>query len=48
MMETRIVKIEKGCFWVLYRERPLCTWEIVEKEFKTQTKAKEYIIKHFG
>ena len=47
-METRIVKIEKGCFWVLYREGPFSTWEIVEKEFKTQTKAKEYIIKHFG
>ena len=49
-METRIVKIEKKCFCVEYRERSFSwyPWKTVEKTFKTQTKAKEYIIKHFG
>lgn len=46
-METRIVKIEKGCFCVEYKF-PNGPWEMVEKKFKTQSKAKEYILKYFG
>lgn len=49
-METRIVKIEKGCFCIEYRKWGFSwyPWITVNKTFKTKTKAEEYIIKHFG
>lgn len=44
-METRIVKLEKGLFRIEYREKltRFATWKEVDKNFKTRTKAEEYI-----
>ena len=43
--ETRIVKIEKGLFMVEFRDKStrFAEWKIVNKEFKTRTKAEQYI-----
>lgn len=43
--ETRIVKIEKGLFMVEYRDKltRFAEWKTVDKQFKTRTKAEEYI-----
>lgn len=48
MMETRIVKIEKGVFCIEYKERNLgwLDWITVKKTFKTKPKAEEYIRKY--
>lgn len=45
--ETRIVKIGKGEFYIEYKETMWGDWKMIEKPFKTNTKAKEYIIKNF-
>lgn len=47
-METRIVKLEKGLFRIEYRDKrtPFASWKEVEKNFKTRTKAEEYLATH--
>lgn len=46
--EYRIVKIEKGCFLVEYRNTPNGIWHEVEnKQFKTKPKAEEWVRKNF-
>ena len=42
--ETRIVKIQKGLFMVECRELTrFAQWKTIDKQFKTRTKAEQYI-----
>ena len=45
--EYRIVKLEKGLFKVEFRYGRWGVWHEVEKNFKSQTKAQEYIISKY-
>lgn len=42
-METRIVKIQKSAFLVEYRKNPRDPFTMVDKKFKSRTKAEEFI-----
>lgn len=44
MKQARIVKIEKGVFFVEYKTSPWGDWKTIDKKFSTRTKAKLYII----
>lgn len=47
-METRIVKLEKGVFMIEYRDKrtQFAKWITLDKQFKTKTKAEEYLATH--
>lgn len=45
MKKYRIVKIEKGHFFVEYKAGCWCEWKMIEKRFKSKEKAKIYIAK---
>lgn len=44
--QTRIVKIEKGQFFIEYKDGRWSDWKMIDKTFKTTAKAQEYIIKN--
>ena len=43
----KVVKIEKGCFMIEYKPSRLSDTEILEKKFKSLTKAQEYALLNF-
>lgn len=46
MKEYQIVKIEKGCFMIQYKTKGTWgDWKIIDKKFKSITKAKDFINK---
>lgn len=47
-METRIIKIEKGKFLVEYRKEPRDPFTMVDKKFKSRTKAEDFIREKLG
>lgn len=43
----KIVKIEKGCFMIEYKPTRWSDTKILEKKFKSLTKAQEYALLNF-
>ena len=43
-----VVKIEKGCFMIEYKPSMWSDTKILEKKFKSVTKAKEYALLNFN
>ena len=43
----RVVKIEKGCFMIAYKPSRWSDTKILEKKFKSLTKAQEYALLNF-
>ena len=43
----KIVKIEKGCFMIEYKPSMWSDTKILEKKFKSVTKAQEYALLNF-
>lgn len=43
----KVVKIEKGCFMIEYKPSRRSDTEILEKKFKSLTKAQEYALLNF-
>ena len=43
----RVVKIEKGCFMIEYKPSRWSDTKILEKKFKSFTKAQEYALLNF-
>ena len=44
----KVVKIEKGCFMIEYKPSMWSDTKILEKKFKSVTKAQEYALLNFN
>ena len=45
--EYRIIKIEKGAFFIEYKTSRFGSWEVIDKKFKTKPKADAWVRKNF-
>lgn len=43
---VRVVKLDKGCFAIEYKDSPWSEWKEITKTFKTRAKADEYLATH--
>ena len=43
VFEYRIIKIEKGAFFIEYKTARFDSWKEIDKQFKTYTKAENWI-----
>lgn len=43
---VRVVKLDKGCFAIEYKNGPWSEWKEITKTFKTRAKADEYLATH--
>lgn len=47
VFEYRIVKVEKGAFFIEYKDSRLSSWKEVDKQFRTKPKAEAWARKNF-
>jgi len=47
VFEYRIIKIEKGAFFIEYKTARFDSWKEIDKPFKTHTKAENWARKNF-